>query len=257
MPFQPKIFNWFFSFLLLISISVSAQQVNIGSEEDRLKKTEGPIEKVKVKEPKIFFERDLKIGWDLSNLLASAVSSNIISGIDFSIDYTLKKDFFATLEVGKNSYAESSDVMDYFSEGSYFRLGFDSDRRKNKKDMSRDMFFLGARYAFANFTQRIEKYQIISNYWPSVSEEEISFDNQAHWIEALTGFKVEVMKNIYLGLGLRLKFLIYQSGDETVKPAPFIPGFGKATGTIALGFNYSMYYNLPLNYSKKISKRAN
>ncbi len=256
MPFLPKIFNWFFSFLLLISISLSAQQVNVGSEEDRLKKSEGPIEKRKVEKQKVFFERDLKIGWDVSNLLIGALSSKT-TGIDFSIDYTLKKDFFVTLELGKNSYAESSDVMDYFSNGSYFKLGFDSDRRKNEKDISRDMFFLGARYAFATFSQRLENYQITSSYWPSVSEEETSFKNQAHWIEALTGFKVEVMKNIYLGLGLRIKFLIYQSGDKTVKPAPYIPGYGKTTGTIALGFNYSMYYNLPLNYSKKTPKRAN
>lgn len=255
MPFQPRIFNWFFSFLLLISISVSAQQVNVGSEEDRLKESKDPIKKGKTKKEKVFFERDLKFGWDVSNILLGAISSNT-KGLDFSLDCTIKKDFYGTVEVGKTSYTSISDEMEYFSEGKYFRVGFDSDRRKNKKDLSRDIFYLGARYAFATFTQRLNNYQLNSNYWPSVTEDEVSVTNKAHWVEALTGFKVEVMKNMYLGLGLRIKLMIFQSGDKTIKPAPYIPGYGKTSGSIIMGFNYSMYYNLPLNYSKKISNRA-
>ena len=255
MSFQLKIFNWFFSFLLLISSSVLAQQTEVETNEDRLKKSEGPIQKDKPKKQKTFFERDLKFGWDISNLLVGALSSSR-TGIDFSVDYTIKKNLYGIVEVGKNSYSESSDAMDYFSEGSYFRIGFDSDKRKEEKKMNRDMFYLGARYAFGSFNQRLENYQISSSYWPIVIEDEINFTNSAHWVEALAGFKVEVMKNMYLGLGFRIKFLIYQSGDKTIKPAIFIPGYGKATGTVTIGFNYNLYYNLPLNYSKKTPNRA-
>ena len=254
MSSQLKIFNWFFSFLLLISSSVLAQQTEVGTNENRLKKSEEPVQEGKTKKQKTFFERDLKLGWDASNLIIGALSSSR-TGIDFSADYTLKKNFYGIVETGINKYEESSDQLDYFSEGMYFRVGFDSKMAENERNNSRDIFYLGARYAFATFEQRLENYQINSSYWPPSTVDETRFNSQAHWAEAIAGFKVEVMKNIYLGLGLRFKFLIIQTDDETMKPAPYIPGYGKTADAIVVGFNYNLYYNLPLNYSKKTPKR--
>jgi hypothetical protein len=256
MSIQLKIFNWFFSILMLTSTSALAQQINAGKDDDRLKKSEAPIEEGKPVKQKTFFKRDLKFGWDVSNLLVGALSSPRF-GLDFSIDYSLKQNFYGVVEFGKNNYSDISEAMEYFSEGTYVRLGFESNKRKNEEDLSRDIFYLGARYAFASFQQTLENYQSTSTYWPVATGDQISFNNQAHWAEALLGFKVEVMKNMYLGLGFRLKFMIFQSGDETIKPAIYVPGYGKAAGNITIGFNYSIYYNLPLNYSKKNPNRAN
>jgi len=255
MSFQLKIFNWFFSFLLLISSSALAQENVAGTDEDRLKKSEEPIQKGEPKKQKVFFERDLKFGWDMSNLLVGALSSSRI-GFDFSVDYSLKKDLYGIIEAGINSYNETSDEMDYISEGTYFRLGADFKMNKKELNPSRDIFYLGLRYAFASFEQRLENYQMYSDYWPNASGDNVSFNSQAHWAEAIAGFKVEIIKNIYLGLGLRFKFMIVQTGDKTLKPAPYIPGFGKSADAIIVGFNYNIYYNLPINYSKKTSKRA-
>lgn len=254
MSFQLKIFNWFFSFLLLISSSVLAQEIPAETDKDRMKKSEEPLLEGEPKKQKTFFERDLKLGWDVSNLIIGALSSSR-TGIDFSADYTLKKNLFGIVELGQNNYNETSDQLDYFSEGMYFRLGFDSKMGESERNSSRDIFYLGARYAFATFEQRLENYQINSSYWPPSTVAETVFDSQAHWLEAIAGFKVEVIKNMYLGLGLRFKFMILQSGDETMKPAPYIPGYGKTAGAIIVGFNYNVYYNLPFNYSKKTPKR--
>jgi len=254
MSFQLKIFSWFFSLVLLFSTSLTAQQTQLEDNSTRMKKSEVLLEKGKAKKQKTHFDRDLKIGWDVSNLLIGAISPKR-HGLDFSIDYTIKENFYGIIEIGQNSFEQKSEVMDYYSDGQYFRLGFDSDMRKNEKDKSRDMFYLGARYAFATFEQRIENYQISSSYWPTITQSEISFRNQAHWIEAISGFKVEILKNMYLGLGLRFKFLIYQAGNE-IKPAPFIPGYGKTGGALVMGINYNMYFNLPINYSKKTPKNA-
>ncbi len=255
MSSQQKIFNLFFSLLFLFSTSVLAQEIKVGEDANRMKESVATTKKEKKKTPKEPIDRDLKIGLDISNFLIGTVTTNI-DGLDFSVDYTLDKKRYAIVEFGYNSYNESSDVLDYFSKGSYVRIGFDSDTRKENPNKSRDMFYLGLRYAFATYNQRIENAQISSTYWPDVTQEEVSFDNSAHWGEALAGFKVEVMKNIYLGLGLRMKILIYQSGDKTINPAVFIPGYGKTSGTFIMGFNYNIYYNLPFNYSKKYPNRA-
>ncbi|MBN1650961.1 MAG: hypothetical protein JW857_06515 [Bacteroidales bacterium] len=251
MSSQKKIFNLFFSLLILVSTSALAQEIKVGEDANRMKESATTSSKEKKKKsPKIHIDRDLKLGMDISNFLIGAVTTNI-DGLDFSVDYTLDKKRYAIIEFGHNSYNESSDVLDYFSKGSYVRIGFDSDTRKEKSNSSRDMFYLGLRYAFATYTQRLENAQLSSGYWPSVTQAEVSFDNSAHWGEAIAGFKVEVMKNVYLGLGLRMKILIYQSGDKTISPAVYIPGYGKTSGTLIMGFNYNVYYNLPFNYSKK------
>lgn len=251
-----KISSWFISFLLLLSCTVSAQVIEKETEGERLARMNAMQKTTKQPKKAIKFERDLKIGWDISNILVGAISPKR-SGLDFSVDYNIKENSSAILELGNNSYSEQSDVMDYSSNGNYFRLGFDA--KMNKKEsryISRDIFYLGARYAFASFNQSLENYTIYSNYWPAVTENSITYKNQAHWVETIAGFKVEIMKNIYLGLGFRMKIMILQSGDDTIKPAPYIPGFGKTSGSVIVGFNYNVYYNLPLNYSKKTVKRG-
>ena len=251
-----KIFKCFISICLLLTTSAFAQQTNVELDSERMKKSITPIKEGKAKKQKTFFRRDIKFGWDVSNLLIGALSSSRI-GVDLSIDYTLKENVFGALEFGNNRYKEQNDGIQYLAQGNYLKVGIDSKRGKAKDAFDRDIFYLGARYAFATFEQRIENYQINSSYWPSIIEDMASFKNQAHWMEAILGFKVEAMKNTYLGLGLRFKVMFLQTGNKTILPATYVPGFGKSGETIVIGFNYSMYYNLPLNYSKRNTKRAN
>lgn len=255
MSFQLKIFKWSISLIMLIPLSVLAQQSQDSLLDMRLKKSETIEPAERTKKAVAFQERDLKFGWDLSNLLIGAISPKR-TGLDFSVDYTLKENLYGIGEFGQNYYEEASSMLNYISKGKYFRVGIDYDLRKDNKDLSRDMFYIGARYGFSVFDQTLENYQITSGYWPSVLEENIQFANQAHWIEAMSGFKVEILKNIYLGLGFRVKLLLFQTGDPNAKPAPFIPGYGKNSGTLVVGFNYNVYYNLPMNYTKKSSNRA-
>ncbi len=254
MPNQLKIYVWFISFLLFSNFG-QAQQMKPDTNSIRMKKSEKTVQKDKKRKAKPFFERDIKFGWDVSNLFVGALSPTR-SGADFSVETTFKQNASAILEFGRNQYATQSDAMDYSSSGNYFRLGVDFDMNSNENRISRDIFYLGLRYAFASFDQKIENFQITSSYWPTVSQTSAQFRNQAHWIESMAGFKVEVLKNVFLGLGLRFKALILQSGDQTIKPAPYIPGYGKTGGTIVVGFNYNLYFNLPLNYSKKTPKNG-
>ena len=72
-----------------------------------------------------------------------------------------------------------------------------------------------------------------------------------NWIEVVTGIKVEMFNNIYLGLSFRLNKLL-----STKKPNNFdnlfIPGFNKVTdnNTWGSGFNYTLSYSIPLRKKK-------
>jgi len=75
-------------------------------------------------------------------------------------------------------------------------------------------------------------------------------NNTAHWAEFVTGFKVEVIKNWYLGMGVRTKFFIYRN-KNLIEPVQFVPGYGRNYSSTVIGFNYTVYYTIPLNYKKK------
>ncbi|MBN2236640.1 MAG: hypothetical protein JW729_03720 [Bacteroidales bacterium] len=254
MSLQLKIFNWFFSILILFATQVSAQESQDSTKvASKLEQT--TVKAKKIKPVKVFYERDLKIGWDLSNLLIGSLSPGR-TGLDFSIDYSVKDKTYAILEFGNNTYNSSSDLLSYQSNGNYFKLGVDFDMRKKDKAFSRDLFVLGIRYGFSSFNQQLDNYVISSSFWPTLTVENTNYKDQAHWIETVAGFKVEIIKNIFLGAGLRFKAMLFQTGDKVIKPAPFVPGYGKTGGTIVVGFNYNIYYNFPLNYSKKTANRA-
>ena len=65
----------------------------------------------------------------------------------------------------------------------------------------------------------------------------------------VTGLKIRVVKQLYLGFTLRYKLFMSTSGAEDLRPY-YIPGFGKNIGTSAFGFNYYVSYRLP--FRKKI-----
>ena len=73
----------------------------------------------------------------------------------------------------------------------------------------------------------------------------------ASWIEFVSGIKVQVLKNIYMGVSIRLIRLL---NDK--KPLNFdnlyIPGFNKKTdeNVFGAGLNYTISYSIPIKFNK-------
>jgi len=220
---------------------VDSSRVKVAEDE--------PYELKKEKKEKIFFQRDLRIGIDLSTMISGAISP-VRRGLDLSLEYTIKPRVFLMLEGGYNYFEKENKRIQYISKGNYIRIGADFNMRKPTEENDRDIYYLGFRYGYSRFEQEVPWFLLLNGYWGNTLSSFEAEKGYAHWLEFVTGFKVEIIKNWYLGMGMRLKFFIYRS-KTNIEPVQYVPGYAKNYNSGVLDFNYTVYYNIPLNYKKK------
>jgi hypothetical protein len=175
-------------------------------------------------------------------------------GIEFAGDYRLSKKYFLAAEFGNENQTTKDTYVDFTTKGSYIKVGFDYNGYENWTGME-NIIGIGLRYGVSNFSQTLNGYSIYDRNPYFGPTENVPSGQEynglsAHWIEVVTGLKVEVLHNIYVGFSVRLKTLIANE-----KPTNFdnlyIPGFNKTyNGNFGFGFNYTVSYLLPI-YKKK------
>lgn len=230
----------------LSTIHVYSQE----AEQGRVKPSKvDATEFVETEKPeKEFVNRDLRIGIDISTIISGAITP-IRRGIDLSLEYTLTPNIFLMLEGGNQYYEKENARVHYISKGNYIRLGIDYNLRKPVEKNDHDIYYIGGRLAYSKFEQEIPFYLLTNGYWGNTTSSIRPYNGYAYWFEFVTGFKVEVLKNWYLGMGARLKFFISRSKTK-IEPVGFVPGYARNYNTSVFDFNYTIYYNIPLNYKK-------
>jgi hypothetical protein len=133
------------------------------------------------------------------------------------------------------------------SNGYYGRLGIDRNMLKG----GNDILFFGARYALSAFNFQSDRFVVPDPYW---GEDLVSnYPKErflAQWLEGVAGLKGNVFGNFYLGFAARFKLRVALSGNRNVG-AITIPGFGDASQRSAFGFNYYVFYQIPLRNSEQ------
>lgn len=247
MKLKRLIFFLFFTLTNLGVISLVAQEVDSARMQPAVEKPMGP--RFPLKKQKQHVNHDLRIGIDLSTIIIGAIAP-YRSGLDLSVEYNVKPKLFVLLEGGYNYYKKENIRIKYISQGNYIRAGFDYNLRKSKEINDYDIYYIGFRYGFSKFQQEVPEYLLVNDYWGNSTDEMSPEDGYAHWVELLTGFKVEVLKNWFLGMGVRFKFFVKRS-KTNIEPVQFVPGYARNYNSGVMDFNYTVYYNLPLNYKKK------
>ncbi|MES2388038.1 MAG: DUF6048 family protein [Bacteroidota bacterium] len=191
------------------------------------------------------------IGYDLSRLYQTIITPSD-RRFEIMADWNLNKNFFVA-EYGRATDTRHSAYYNYFSNGSYLRLGYE----RNYMINTDDVFFVGARYAFSNY--KYHAYDARLNNDPDglaffgndgkVPDAEHSI--HAEWLELVSGLKVKMYGPVYLGFTVRGKLKIDESDNGEMRSL-YIPGFGKAAGSAGVGFNYYIMIRIP--YSRKIVK---
>ena len=159
--------------------------------------------------------------------------------------------FFLVGNYGISSYKLDEPTYQYENTGTYLRLGADINFMHN--DPNLNIAFFGLRYARSSFTDKLDfdTNAVIQSEtgWPN-SRETISNENaKANWFEMVTGMKIRIVKQLYMGFTLRYKLALNVKELENLRPY-YIPGFGKYINKSAFGFNYYISYRLP--FRKKI-----
>ena len=219
--------------------------------------TNEEIDSIKPKKGFINIDK-LSIGVDLYKPIYSSINNDDLS-YELITSLRIFENFSIASEIGSlDKYIEDENV-NFISTGEYIKVGFNYNLFNNWTGMDNSIY-LGMRFATSSFDNKIENY-IIRNpdaYWSNNVEsnfETINHSNQnANWIEFLVGIEVETIKNIYLGLNLRLNRLFNNSSPINFSNL-YIPGFNKVTddNSWGSGFNYTLTYSIPLKLNKKAS----
>ena len=200
----------------------------------------------------------LSIGVDLYRPIYSSINDDDLS-YELITSLRIFENFSIASEIGSlDKYVEDENV-NFTSTGDYLKFGFDYNLFNNWTGMDNSIY-LGMRFATSSFNNRINSYTVRNpdSYWSNNvldSYETINHSNQnANWIELLVGIKVETIKNIYLGISVRLNRLISNTTPNNFNNL-YIPGFNKVTddNSWGSGFNYTLTYSLPLKFNKKAS----
>ncbi len=200
----------------------------------------------------------LSIGIDLYNPIYSSINDDDLS-YELITSLRIIEDFSIASEIGSlDRYIEDENV-NFTSTGEYIKFGFDYNLFNNWIGMDNSIY-LGMRFATSSFNNKIDSYTLRNpdSYWSNnvTSDYETinHSDQNANWIELLVGIKVETIKNIYLGINLRLNRLLSNTSPNNFNNL-YIPGFNKVTddNSWGSGFNYTLTYSLPLKFNKKAS----
>ncbi len=218
----------------------------------------------------------LRVGVDLSKPVLGLTNNNY-SGLEIVGDYRLTQKLFLAAELGNETktkqeqlgpnYEETttSPLYNFTTKGSFIKLGVDYNTYANWYG-EHNSIFIGTRYAYANFSQTVNNYQIFNTnrYWDtddfstgSTTAEEHN-GLSAHWIEAVLGVKAEVLPNLYFGASARIGVIITDKDPDSSRfNNLWIPGFGKVTDNSAFGlsYNYSISYFIPLYKKSKKEKK--
>ncbi len=200
----------------------------------------------------------LSIGIDLYNPIYSSINDDDLS-YELITSLRILEDFSIASEIGSlDRYIEDENI-NFTSTGEYIKFGFDYNLFNNWVGMDNSIY-LGMRFATSSFNNKIDSYTLRNpdSYWSNnvTSDYETinHSDQNANWIELLVGIKVETIKNIYLGISLRLNRLLSNTSPNNFNNL-YIPGFNKVTddNSWGSGFNYTLTYSLPLKFNKKAS----
>lgn len=218
-----RILKYIFSALMLLSAISS-----IGQSDDRYR---------------------LALGVDASRFVVPFIDKGRL-GWELSADTELLKDMFVSLEFGSQTCNLTMPKYEYTSSGAYTRLGVDYNYMKHIDSESTDKLFVGLRYGFTSFYHQADNIQIESPVWGNI--ENISVGRNwlnANWMEVATGMRAHLFNNFYLGWSARFRIKLWLQNDPVMQPY-YIPGFGRGWSSTWVGFNYSLYYQIPL-FKKK------
>jgi hypothetical protein len=188
----------------------------------------------------------IRVGTDVVAIIQSATDETF-EGWEVNGDIDFYRYYFA---VDYGYWARDYTAYDatYSNDGNYWRVG--ADVNFLTKDPDKNMFFFGLRYGSSVFSEQMT-IQKVDPVWGDISATFNNNNLNAHWFELTTGLRVKMLKIIWMGYTVRLKFAL--DTDSTVAMMPSdVPGYGRADASSYWGFNYQIFVRLPVRKASSI-----
>ena len=204
---------------------------------------------------KILNINKIRFGFDVFKPIKSSSEGD---NLNYEIvgDLQITDNLYLAAEYGLVDRLIEDENINFNSNGSFLRFGFDYNMFKNWVGMN-NAIFVGLRYGSSNFSNKIVSYNVRNSdaYFSNFVDNDYQTIDHSNltgsWLEIVAGVKVETFNNVYLGFSLRLNKLLSTEKPENFDNL-FIPGFNKVTdeNTFGSGFNYTLTYSIPLRKKK-------
>lgn len=187
-----------------------------------------------------YWPTGLRLGTDLI-ALGKIPWSNEFDGWEATADVDLDR-YYVTVEVGNWERSKLSPDQSYSNAGNYFRFG--ADVNFLLKDPDKNMFFVGLRYGRSFFDEQLT-YTLSDKVFGDFQSTVLNESMTAGWGEVTVGLRVKIWKALWMGYTARLK--VGAKVGTTGEFIPYdIPGYGLATKNVYWGFNYQLYWRIPI-----------
>jgi hypothetical protein len=222
-----RISGYIISLLLILpGVPVMAQNNSYGADADL--QFETPV------------ETGLRIGFNLVRpLIVFPVPSRF--GIEAVADYNIGPDYFAVAEGGFSGRDLNEPTYHLQERGMFFRIGAD----RNFYNHFNDVIGVGVRLGASIYNRGAPLINVEEGYWGDYSGTLATNTFFRQWAEVVFVIKTEIFSNFFLGWNLRGKILLIDGGDKYLDNR-YIPGFGAGTSGSAAGFDFYIYYRIPL-----------
>ena len=191
---------------------------------------------------KILNINKIRLGFDVFKPIKSSSDGD---NLNYEIvgDLQITENLYLAAEYGLTDRLIEDENINFNSNGSFLRFGFDYNMFKNWVGMDNSIF-LGLRYGTSNFSNKIESYNVrnsdayfsnfVDNNYQTIDHSNLN----GSWLEVVAGVKVETFNNVYLGFSLRLNKLLSTQKPETFDTINF-HGFNKVTDANPFGGGFT------------------
>jgi len=199
-----------------------------------------------------FIPTGIRVGTDLISLVKSQTKDDF-NGWEVNADVDFYR-YYLALDYGASARTFASpDSGNYSNDGTYWRAGVDINFLA--KDPERNMFFVGARYGQATFSQNLTviAHNVFDNTLETLNYAETGVN--AHWFELTTGLRVRMWKMIWMGYTARFKFGLSYDATENIIPTD-VPGYGRTHKDSYWGFNYQIFFRIPVRKTPPVEYKV-
>lgn len=210
-------------------------------------------------------DQGLSFGIDLSPFIIRLINEER-TGVAFVGRYGFAKRWWAGAEMGfenvkydKASYTEDDQgnklpydrqIFKYKSNGTFIRVGADYDIYMSDEYPTNNNILVGARYGYAWQMHESSAFEVPDNYWGAYKGSVESTPVNTHWLEGLFGLRCEMLPNFYMSWTFRARVRLLSTHSDDLNPYA-IAGLGKYDNRVAMGFTYTLEYQIPTNRKLK------
>ena len=202
--------------------------------------------------PKYKERYSIRFGIDMSKPIRSMIE-NDYKGLELTADYRITKKLYLAAEVGMEDKRVVSETLDFQTSGEYIKLGVDFNLFNNWKGME-NMLLTGFRFGISTHSQQLNGYAVrqLDHLWAedlykSLDQPLLFDDLNATWIEIIAGVKTELLNNLYMGISVRMNYLMNDK-EVTNFSNLYISGYHRVSegSPWGVGLNYTIMYQFPL-----------